>query len=254
MRIMANRRDVQPLDLHPMKRLLAAIALCVLFAGPAAADVVGVSNLAETPVVGALVENIDSARDGNFNRSVAQMFVTGADEGYSLTSVTIRAGDALINNGNFTLSLMGGPKGSPVFTVAALDGSATPTPAGLFSYAPSSPVLLTPSTAYWIVAEVPVGAVQTGYLWSATDSVAATGLPGWTMGQMMGRLRISGGAAPWNPDASGFRALMEIGVVAAVPEASPLALFLVVGSAAIAWSAMKRGAIGAQRLDASSAR
>ncbi|MGH8045706.1 MAG: choice-of-anchor R domain-containing protein [Chthoniobacterales bacterium] len=193
---------------HHRHLVLGTLAGLFLSLAGASAQVVGISNLAETKTNDFSVDNF---------QSLGARFTTGTGT-WQLTSVDLYAS---LNvpfppEANFEVSLYSVSGGLPDQKIVDLTG---PNPTGTFAtlnYVPATATTLQPSTSYYIVASSP--SMDGSYVWGSTTSTSFTGLPGWTL--FAGNAANSGS---WglNP---GLAAPMVAVNVAAVPEPSPIAL------------------------------
>jgi hypothetical protein len=138
------------------------------------------------------VSNLEQASAGVYplggNSWLAALFATGSNAGgYGLDSVQLGMADALSGSpGSFTVmiySRANSPAVSPGSSLATLVGSADPATAGEYTYTPTTTLMLTPGTFYFIVVNSTMTAGGGGaYEWSDTGADNYNPIDGWSAG------------------------------------------------------------------------
>jgi hypothetical protein len=111
----------------------------------------------------------------------AAAFHTGTNpNGYSLNSIQLEMADASGSPGNFTVMLYAGgdwPAGFSLgSSIATLDGSLSPTTAGIYTFTTVSSLLLSPQDTYSIVITSGTAVADGAFEWSySTNLTSATG-------------------------------------------------------------------------------
>jgi hypothetical protein len=134
---------------------------------------INVSNLGETSAGGLAV---------GLGEALAQPFQTGAaSTGYELNSIQLLMGPTDTPVGGFYLSLYSDNNGSPGNNLGNLSGSDNPASSGVYTYTATG-IILSPATAYWIVAADQF-VINPGcmYWWEISSSVNYTSQnDGWS--------------------------------------------------------------------------
>ena len=137
------------------------------------------SNLNDTPALAS------SGYEVNSGQWLAEAFTTGSDSAaYDLDHISLLIGNGDNPSQPLAISIYTDSGGQPGAQVAngLLSGFNFPSNAGTYSYAPlpGSPVSLSASTNYWIVATSQASTAGY-YTWSYTDSANATATGTWTI-------------------------------------------------------------------------
>jgi hypothetical protein len=202
--------------------LLSAV-IALVTATSALPATLAVSNLGETSLGNAAISPFGGDANGS---ALAQAFTTGTlapgFTAFNLDSLTFslseQGGDA---PGSVTVQLYTVGGGNiPGTLLATLTG---PDPVGStpanYSYTPTAPFSLAPSTTYFAVLTTTQPSVSSGpfYRAAVTGSTSETGLPGWSIADFS---RQNGGGSVWVSDSP-----VQLEVMAtAVPEPSSVAL------------------------------
>ncbi|TWU29047.1 choice-of-anchor R domain-containing protein [Novipirellula artificiosorum] len=208
-------------DVFKGNRIVFAFALLVPLAGSRAEAGLVVSNLSNT-----LGQAWTIGRDDVdlTDSPVANRFATGSGPGWHLDSV-------VLNLGLFA----GSPTGDIEIYLAADNGglpgglltdfpSASPTSSlEITMLTPQTPIVLAPSTAYWLVASADVA---DQYIWNFTEDFSQTGLSGWLIGDTSWGGYPAGSWTPLilPPGATPAPTLFQVNA-SAVPEPSTTAMF-----------------------------
>lgn len=106
------------------------------------------------------MSNLDQPAVGSLavgsNSWVAAIFTVGPNSGgYLLNSVELALSNASGNPGDLQVMIYAGGIGSPLplFSLGTLSGSLDPVTAGLYTYTPTAPIMLTQNSPYAIVLE-----------------------------------------------------------------------------------------------------
>jgi hypothetical protein len=190
---------------------------------------VGVENLSLPPWLPAL--SVPIGNDLGTTHVVtdnASGFRTGPSGGsYELKSVTLDLAETTTNGGGFTVSVWNNDAmdsvGVPGTQLAVLSGQSNPAGPGYFTFTTPSPLRLSDSTTYWIIASVPHdGLVNSLYNWSVESATYDNGLAGWSIIDFCRpRHYVDGVPNLWGIGTAGNRFSVE---VAAIPEPSTLNL------------------------------
>lgn len=119
------------------------------------------------------LSNLGQASTGSFSVGsdswLATDFYTGNNAGgYLLVSVQLAMADASGNPSGFTVMIYSavGPAGPiPGSSLGTLTGSLSPISAGTYTYTPTSSLILSPSTAYFIVLSAGTTVADGAYAW-----------------------------------------------------------------------------------------
>jgi hypothetical protein len=115
---------------------------------------------------------------------LAMSFFTGTNAGgYNFNSAKLRMANATGNPSGFTFMLYSAivsSEASPGGHLSTLNGSLSPVTGGIFTYDPTSSLILSPSTAYFIVLTSGTAIANGAYEWSiATTSASYNPSGGW---------------------------------------------------------------------------
>lgn len=192
---------------------------------------------ANTPhgaVAATSVSNLGNIADGTYNvfdqdnfgnrfgRDVANSFTTGSTA-LTLESVTLFMGNALANNGGFSLALYSNAGSLPDTNLGVIFTGTSNPANGNYTYT-SDAFTLDPATTYWVVASVTHTAPDKSYAWRTSSDLSQTGDPGWSIGTSAVRIVNNGAPAGWTTDTNNA----QVFSVQVVPEPST-ALFLLGG-------------------------
>ncbi len=128
-----------------------------------AQGIVYLSNLGQTSTGGTTVGS---------DSWLATQFITGFNAGgYSLNSIQLAMADAVGDPGGFTATLytFGGSLAGaqyPGVSLGDLNGSVNPATGGLYTYTPTSDLILSPNTSYFIVLAAGTAVAAGAYEWS----------------------------------------------------------------------------------------
>ncbi len=110
---------------------------------------------------------------------LAAGFSTGTNaNGYTLNSIQLGMTDASGNPSNFMVMLYANVGPLAIFpgsSIGTLDGSLSPTTAGIFSYTPDANLTLSPSTFYYIVLTAGTTVANGAYDWSYAGTSSYNG-------------------------------------------------------------------------------
>ena len=168
---------------------------------------------------------------------LAAEFITGNNiGGYTLVSIQFGMADASGNPSGFTAmvySATGIAGIHPGTSLGTLDGSLSPTTAGIFTYTPSVNITLLPSADYFIVLTAGTPVAAGAYSWSESAYPPSINL--WGVGN--GIQRSSNGTAPWSP--TPYLGIAQFAITATpVPEPGVLSL-LGLGALGLLWHRRK---------------
>jgi hypothetical protein len=156
-------------------------------------------------------------------------FYTGGNaSGYMLDSIQLGMADATGNPAGFTVMIYTaatGPYPTPGNSLGTLDGSANPSTAGIYTYAPDTDLILSPYTSYYIVLTAGTAVANGAYEWSYAGAYSYSPNGGWGI---TATPLISSNGSTWNPYNAG-QPLQYAITATAIPEPSP-SLLLLLGS------------------------
>jgi hypothetical protein len=172
---------------------------------------------------------------------LAADFATGTNAGgYLLNSVQLALADASGNPSGFTAMLYTAIVGRAVAvgsSLGTLNGSLNPVAGGIYTYSPSSNLLLPPNTVYFIVLTAGTAVANGPYEWSFTSTYPPVSSGGWHGGDAF---LFSSDGLLWQGTAGSYA---QFGINAsAVPEPSTLGL-LALGGFFLFWHRRKAKAV-----------
>jgi hypothetical protein len=202
-----------------MKNIVSIILSAVGLLAPLLAPAQGtlyLSNLGQTST-GSAVVGSDSW--------IAQGFGTGTNAaGYTVNSVQLLMGAASGNPNGFSISIYSRSGNSPQNNLGSLVGP-DPAASGVYTFTASG-LILSPSTAYYVVVTAATSVAQGGYSWSATSGNSPTiRNDGW----LGGIYDFSTDGSNWNYFRDQFFQFSITGTAVPEPSTSALACLVLVG-------------------------
>jgi hypothetical protein len=201
-----------------MKKIINVVVSLFIFQITHAQGTIYLSNLSETSA-GSLQVGSDLWLAADFH--------TGNDTGgYSLDSITLEMMDATGNPDNFLVMVYSSVATIAIFpgsSLGALNGSANPSTAGIYTYIPASSLTLLPNTDYFIVLTAATAvADNANYNWSYVTANSYNPSAGWRF--PLNGVLTSGNGSSW--DGRGFVGdFPQFAITATpIPEPSSLAL------------------------------
>jgi hypothetical protein len=158
---------------------------------------------------------------------MAADFITGNNiGGYVLDSVQLGMASSSGNPTDFSVMIYNNgafPVGvAPGNSLASLNGSANPSAAGIYTYAPASSLMLSPNTDYFIVLTAGTAVDNGAYNWRER-AYPPSGIDNWRAGN--GVLHSSNGTSAWS--ATPYLGIAQFSITAtAIPEPSWARLLL----------------------------
>jgi PEP-CTERM motif len=184
-----------------MKRIITSVIIIL---------VVGLSSLQIVRAQGMMtyLSNLNEPSIGSVS-NVGTSFVAGDNiEGYVLNSIKLEMADASGNPSDFTVMLYAiiDPASGTLSNIGALNGSADPASAGIYTYTASPNLMLLPDTKYIFLGTwIGSGA----YEWSVTSTRSSDAYGGW-LGSGFGNYSM---ALEWGQYAINATAIPEPGVL-----------------------------------------
>ena len=174
-----------------------------------------VSNLG-SPISGGASPSFTTSGSNTLSTDYSTSFTTGSSDTL-LDDITINLGTSVTGTG-FTAALYSNNLGLPGSLLLTLNGNATPTGGGMFTYTGS--YTLTATTTYWAVFNVPHSGPDASFIINTVGTPNQTGDVGWTLGDnSYAQYGFNGSLGAWTV---GFGPARMAVNTSAVPEPSTL--------------------------------